>query len=206
MELQTSKRFFSDGKPATVESFVPAFRNGFHSQAPVTRLILEEVAGRQVCHETAEKIQPCLDYMRQKLDQPLRVSTLSSLLGVSPSHFFYLFKRATGFSPIDFFIRLRMHRAAELLRQTKLSVKEISAVLGYNDQFYLCRLFKSVYGVPPTGYRAVNKPGVNRFSTDKSSCSALRPNGRRERALPFDRTGPLAHAPAMRPVDSLALK
>jgi len=102
---------------------------------------------------TAQKIGLSIAYMKQHLNQPLQVAVLTALIGVSPSHFFTLFKRTTGHTPIDFFIHLRMRRACELLQRTNLSVKEVAASLGYDDQFYFSRVFKSVNRVAPTEYR-----------------------------------------------------
>src|SRR5262249_10574748 len=59
----------------------------------------------------------------------------------------------TGFAPEDFFIRLKIQRACEILEATDLCVKEVAAKLGYDDAFYFSRLFKSVNGVAPTEYR-----------------------------------------------------
>ncbi|MGC3957754.1 MAG: helix-turn-helix transcriptional regulator [Verrucomicrobiota bacterium] len=75
------------------------------------------------------------------------------MANISPSHFFAVFKRQTGFAPLDFFIRLRMQRACELLGTTSLSVKEVAAELGYDDPFYFSRVFKTVSGIAPTDYR-----------------------------------------------------
>jgi AraC-like DNA-binding protein len=91
--------------------------------------------------------------MWRHLNEPLRVSTLSALSGLSVSLFSSLFKCATGYAPIEFFIRLRMQRACELLRETTLSIKEVATLLGYSDQFYFSRIFKSVNGVAPSYYR-----------------------------------------------------
>jgi AraC-like DNA-binding protein len=103
----------------------------------------------------ARRIRPAVVYMSQNLGTPLRVKTLSALLGLSSSHFFHLFKRATGYSPIDFFNRMRVRRAIELLEDTTLRMKEVAALLGYADQFYFSRVFKSVNGVAPSEYRVL---------------------------------------------------
>lgn len=103
--------------------------------------------------KSAQRIGVALHHMLQHLDQPIKVSTLSAMAGLSQSSFFVLFKAATGRTPLDFFIRARMRRAGELLEETTLQIKEIAARLGYDDQFYFSRLFKSVHGVSPREYR-----------------------------------------------------
>ena len=92
--------------------------------------------------------------MLEHLNQPLQVATLAERACVSPSHFFVLFKRSTGCPPIDYFIRLRMQRARELLEAGSLHVKEVAAELGYQDPFYFSRMFKSVSRIAPSRYRA----------------------------------------------------
>ena len=99
------------------------------------------------------RIAPSLVYMSQHLSEPLRVSELSGAADMSSSRFFELFKLATGHAPIGFFIRMRMRRACELLRETDLSVKEVAATLGYQDEFYFSRLFKSLHRLAPSHYR-----------------------------------------------------
>ena len=120
-------------------------------------------AGRKSCPGAEEfggagsgpRIEQSLAYMAQHLDQPLQVATLAAQANVSPSHFFALFKSRMGSTPMDYFTRLRMQRACRLLEATSLSVKEVAAVLGYNDQFYFSRVFKSVNGVAPSEYRSL---------------------------------------------------
>lgn len=103
--------------------------------------------------DSKNRINQSIHYMMDHLDQPLQVSKLAALENVSASHYFALFKSRTGRSPIDYFIRLRMRRACELLRETSLSIKEIAAELGYDDPFYFSRIFKSVNQVAPREYR-----------------------------------------------------
>jgi len=102
-------------------------------------------------------IYQSIDYMLRHQDQPLQVAKLASVSNISPSHYFAVFKRVTGFAPIDFFIRLRMQRACELLDASTLCVKEVAGTLGYDDPFYFSRVFKSVSGVAPSDYRKLDE-------------------------------------------------
>jgi transcriptional regulator GlxA family with amidase domain len=99
------------------------------------------------------KIEQSIAYMKEHLDRPLKAAALAAQVSISLSHFFALFKRETGHTPIDYFIHLRMERARELLNGTSLSVKEVAALLGYEDPFYFSRVFNSVTQFAPTHYR-----------------------------------------------------
>jgi len=99
------------------------------------------------------KIQQSIAFMIEHLTERMQVRRLAASINVSPSYFFALFKRQTGYAPIDFLIHLRMRRACSLLQRTDLSVKEIADALGYDDAFYFSRLFKSVTSMAPTDFR-----------------------------------------------------
>lgn len=98
-----------------------------------------------------------ISYMKEHLDKPLRAATLANVAKMSLPHYFVTFKRCTGSTPIDYFIRLRMERARELLATTSCSVKEIAGVLGYDDPLYFSRVFKAVNQITPTQYRVTHQ-------------------------------------------------
>ena len=85
---------------------------------------------------------------------------LSAMAGLSESSFFAHFKNATGHSPVRLLTRARMRWAGELLEETNLQIKEIAGLVGYHDQFYFSRIFKSVHGLSPREYR-VRKVATN---------------------------------------------
>src|SRR6266436_6091881 len=100
------------------------------------------------------RVESTISYMKEHLDKPLRAATLAGVAKMSLPHYFVTFKRCTGSTPIDYFIRLRMERARELLATTSCSVKEIAGFLGYDDPLYFSRVFKAVNQTTPTQYRA----------------------------------------------------
>ena len=102
-----------------------------------------------------QKVQRSIHYMVANLNRPLQVSTLAAQANVSPSHFFALFKQATGCPPMDYFTKLRMRYARQLLESTTARVKEVAAAVGYDDPFYFSRVFKSVSAVAPVHYRGL---------------------------------------------------
>ena len=50
--------------------------------------------------------------------------------------------------------RIRMQRAAELLAETSIPVRDIAPQVGYRQPAQFARAFARVYGVPPTRHRA----------------------------------------------------
>lgn len=107
----------------------------------------------QLVSDCSLRIEKAVQYMTQHLDKPLQVSELAAVANVSLSHFFALFKRRIGCSPMDYFTRLRIRRACDLLESTSARVKEIAAALGYDDPLYFSRVFKSLAAVAPLHYR-----------------------------------------------------
>lgn len=68
-------------------------------------------------------------------------------------HLARLFRRITGKTPKKVLIEARIEKARNLLRNTNLSIVQIADELGYENQFYFCRQFKSLTGLAPTKFR-----------------------------------------------------
>lgn len=102
-------------------------------------------------------INSTIKYMKEHLDEPLKVEAIASRFNYSNSHFFTLFKNKTGYSPILYFNHLKIQRACQYLSFTDMSVKEISFSLGYEDPLYFSRLFKKTMNLSPLHYRAEYK-------------------------------------------------
>jgi len=120
-------------------------------------MILHRQQKAQSDSEPRHKITQSIAHMKRHLSQALRVSHLAAMVNLSSSHFSALFKRQTGYSPIDYFIRLRIHQACQLLDNTDMSVKEVAAAMGYDDPFYFSRIFKALNEISPTAYRMMHK-------------------------------------------------
>lgn len=100
-----------------------------------------------------DKILHSIQYMREHLDEPRVLSDLAAAAQMSVSHYSHVFKEQTNTSPVNFFIRLKMQRACELLDTTDRAVSAIARRVGYEDPFHFCRMFKNVIGKSPTHYR-----------------------------------------------------
>lgn len=63
-----------------------------------------------------------------------------------------VFKEATGETPINYLIKVRINKAKELLAEKILSMKEIAIEVGYEDYYYFSKLFKKNTGFSPRAY------------------------------------------------------
>ncbi len=122
----------------------------------VLSLILSEIYFREKVDEVSKQnkhITTIVRYMYKHINENLCLEDLSRELGLSKSYINAVFKKYSDRSPIDFFINLKMQEACKLLKSTDLYICEISAMLGYEDQYYFSRIFKKVVGVSPREYK-----------------------------------------------------
>jgi AraC family transcriptional regulator len=94
-----------------------------------------------------------VEYIRNHLDQPLSVSALSSLLEMSQSHFFKLFKRSTGLAPHQFVLQERINRSKELLRQGNRKIVESALGAGFENQAHFTTVFGNFVGMTPRQFQ-----------------------------------------------------
>ena len=100
-----------------------------------------------------DSIDLAIDFLSKHVGSTLSLEEIASEVNLSPSHFSYLFKQKTGYSPIEYFNHLKVQKACQYLLFTKLRIKEISQELGIEDQYYFSRMFTKVMGSSPNEYR-----------------------------------------------------
>jgi transcriptional regulator GlxA family with amidase domain len=95
-----------------------------------------------------------VDRMHREVARSLSVGRLSALVNLSPSRFRSLFMAQTGVPPLRYLQRLRLRRARILVLHTFLSIKEVMALVGYNDPSHFARDFRREHGAPPIAFRS----------------------------------------------------
>lgn len=89
--------------------------------------------------------------------QKIRIHELADSIGINRSYLTSSFKKATGCSPQEYLLNLRMEKAKSLLKQTDMPINVISNTVGYTDQLAFSRIFKQHSGLSPKAYREVGK-------------------------------------------------
>ncbi len=95
-----------------------------------------------------------ISYMERNYSSAISLPELARVGCMSQRNLIRQFRTATGHSPVDYMIRLRIRHALELLRDENLSVSQVSARVGIGDSNYFTRQFARVMGMTPRRYRS----------------------------------------------------
>jgi transcriptional regulator GlxA family with amidase domain len=139
------------------------------------RIRVSETADRHKCYpvlltEKASmrpRTRRIVDDMRSNLHRKLSLDAIAKTGSLSRSHLCHSFKAEIGMSVGQYLKALRMKKAGELLETTSLSVKQIAAEVGMNDQSHFVRTFKKTYGQTPSEYR--QNPGAQSALSSKEN-------------------------------------
>lgn len=110
--------------------------------------------------ETDRKLREQLDaWMQAHIDDPkLTIDACAEHFGYGRTNFFKKVKQLTGMTPNEYIRQQRMNVAIELLKDTRLTVAEVAYKVGFEDQYYFSKSFKSYFGISPSQYRKGETP------------------------------------------------
>lgn len=104
--------------------------------------------------ETSEKhIAKSLSIINESFSSDIAISELARAENLSVSRYNYIFKRSIGVSPLKYITSLRINKAKYLLKNTDLTVSQISNECGYSDSHFFHRIFKNETEMTPKQYR-----------------------------------------------------
>jgi len=89
----------------------------------------------------------------RNLDSELSLKVLAKESGYSRVHFVRMFRAATGYTPHNYLLKLRVDRVRELLAIPTLSLTDIALECGFSSHSHLSRVFRQVMGATPSEYR-----------------------------------------------------
>lgn len=95
----------------------------------------------------------CMDYIELHITSRLTVVDVAGSTGYSGYYISRLFQKETGQSLSDYIQKKKIEHAAFLLKNSRMSVRDIAAELHYSSPSHFCTLFRRERGVTPTQYR-----------------------------------------------------
>lgn len=111
----------------------------------------------EISNQKTDKSSIVLDqlivYINMHYKENLTLDQLSAVCYLSPSYISKVFKKHLNTNFIDYLSSVRIKVAKRLMKNPALSMKEISAEIGYIDANYFTRVFKKYEGVTPSEYR-----------------------------------------------------
>ncbi len=107
-------------------------------------------------------IQKILHYIDlNDLGTTVSLENVASFIGLTPQYISRLFKQHFNINFIEYVTQRRINLAADLLKTTDLSVREVSVRCGYNDMSYFSKVFSRFIGLTPREYRQQTRLAKN---------------------------------------------
>ncbi|MFN7119233.1 MAG: GyrI-like domain-containing protein [Saprospiraceae bacterium] len=99
-------------------------------------------------------IREASQWLEAHWSEPILLQDVAAHAHLSPYHFHRIFKTFTQTTAKQLLTRLRLEKAAQLLRFTDLEIAQIAMEVGYENHETFTRAFKNHFGQPPSDYRS----------------------------------------------------
>ncbi|MDR0929175.1 MAG: AraC family transcriptional regulator [Oscillospiraceae bacterium] len=109
---------------------------------------------------TGNLIERIIFFLSLNYSEDIDVESVCKFVNYSRSYVSHLFKKEVGMSIPQKLGSIRLKKAEELLRRTKLSGEAVARTVGYKDYAYFSRCFRAEYGLSPAMYRRSLQPGA----------------------------------------------
>ncbi|MFB9756363.1 helix-turn-helix domain-containing protein [Paenibacillus hodogayensis] len=94
--------------------------------------------------------------LQQRAFEPFELREIASALQLSPARFTQKFKQQFSVTPNQYLVSYRLKRAKSLLMETKLTMNQIAECIGYQDGYYVSKMFRKYFNVTPSMYRSTH--------------------------------------------------
>lgn len=126
---------------------------------------------RRACRYTLEslnaksenRMQSLLEWIEENYNTDISLGSIATQMNLSPTYASKLFKAHTGTDVVTYVNTIKLRHAQKLLRDTKMSVAEIGAYVGFNHAQSFIRSFKKHVGMTPTNYRTLDNGDLPDF-------------------------------------------
>lgn len=99
------------------------------------------------------RLQIMMQYIQSHYFETITLNDIAGSANLSKSTTLNLFQNILDISPVNYLIKYRLKKSADLLLNTEKKINTISIETGFNNVEYFCKSFKKIYGVTPSEYR-----------------------------------------------------
>lgn len=99
-------------------------------------------------------------FVSENLHRSITLDDLAEAVHLSSSSLYKKMKEYADISPMEYVMKVRLHKAVELLKDDSISVQEVSMAVGFNTHSFFSECFKREFGMTPRQWRLrnVSKP------------------------------------------------
>jgi len=101
----------------------------------------------------AIRITKAKKWIEQHYEEALNLEKVARQVNMSRSHFSRQFRQYTGFSMVDYLLKVRCDAIATQLAQSDTDISEIAFSAGFSNLSHFYRHFKRRYGTTPRAFR-----------------------------------------------------
>ncbi|MBI4027873.1 MAG: helix-turn-helix domain-containing protein [Verrucomicrobia bacterium] len=119
--------------------------------------LLAHCAGRWVIADSNTEplaVERTKQYVRAHLAEPISLGTVAKHVHLNRHYFCKLFRRTTGMTFTHYIRMVRIEKAKDLLRDSRLSIKEVAYKSGFRSISHFNHIFRSATGITPSLERA----------------------------------------------------
>ena len=96
------------------------------------------------------------EFVSANLQRNITLDDIAEAVCMSPSSLYKKMKEYSGLSPMEYVMKVRLHRAVELLKDDSVSVQEVASAVGFNTHSFFSECFKREFGMTPRQWRLRN--------------------------------------------------
>ncbi len=102
---------------------------------------------------TNKKALIAFELMENHIAAPLSLESLGNLTGVSRRQLNRIFQKVFNKGTMEYYREIRLEKAKNLLRNSRMSITEISEVTGFCTASHFSNSFLNLFAIPPSDYR-----------------------------------------------------
>jgi AraC-like DNA-binding protein len=122
----------------------------------------EAVSARRLDSPSWAAYRRCREHMEAHVESASSLADVAGACDLTTAHVCRLFRRYGDRSPHQALLRLKMSRAASLLLERGLLVRQVAELVGFDDPYHFSKAFKRVYGTSPEAFRERGGRGPQR--------------------------------------------
>ncbi len=160
--VKESGRAFTKGVKDPYAAVMQKSENGRYGCEQLVKLSIEMLLIRLIrsskntppvkIKKSSSILAEITDYLSMNVEKKIVFGDIVKEFNLSPSVVKKIFREQMGCGVMEYFTRLKIDRAKEMIREEKYSFTEIAEHLCFNNSQYFTTVFKRVSGMTPTDY------------------------------------------------------